>query len=332
MNSDIDKQKMFKIIEEFPSQFKVGFNSAKGVGDDLKKGYSNIIIAGMGGSALAGELLLLFKKELKLDVPIYLDKNYDLPAEAGENSLVITISYSGNTEETLSAYNEAIMLGYDVLSICSGGELKELSKKNKTRVALLPKGYPPRLTTGFQFFALIGLLKNIELIEFDENIIKKLEKSVSPKEAKSLAESIVDDVGDKTPLFYSSKKNKALAYILKIQINENAKRHAFYNFFPELNHNEMAGYEHSDPNAFYPIIIQADNDHPRIKKRMELFSQIIKKKGYKTFTLDLNNKNIYNRVLDTILFGTWLSYLIALENKIDPSPVDILEDFKKKME
>lgn len=327
---DIDKSNMKQMILDFPGQFPVGYGAAGDAGKSFAgKEFKNIVIAGMGGSALPGELLKMFAQELNLKLPVIVSRDYSLHSYAGPDSLVIAISYSGNTEETVSAYMEAKKKDFSLAVIASGGKLKELAEEDKNPFALIPSGTPPRLAIGYQFAALLGLLANSGIIENQEQVLQELASSLKPEEAMGPARELAEKIKNKTPLIYTSENYRQLAYILKIQINENGKRHAFYNCFPELNHNEMVGY--TTKNDFYALIFKSEDDDPRIVKRMELTAKLIQDKGYDADIIDISEKNRYNRVFNTALFGAWLSYFFAVQNEIDPTPVDIIEDFKKSL-
>jgi len=142
--------------------------------------------------------------------------------------------------------------------------------------------------------------------------------------------TIAQKLTGKTPIIYSSAKFAALALIWKIKINENAKTPAFYNFYPELNHNEMVGW--TLPQGKFHIITLLDpNDHPQNIKRMKITAELLKKKGTKTTLVEMEKSFVLNTIFNTLLLGDWVSYHLALEYGQDPTPVDIVEDLKKKL-
>lgn len=328
----IDKSNMSELIFNFPSQFKVGYAATGTAGEEYRgKKFENIIIAGMGGSALPGDLLKTVASELGLNIPVTLHRDYGLPKDGSvrRDTLVIVSSYSGTTEETLSAYEEALKQKLAIMAITSGGTLKTRAQENNTQIATVPEGIQPRLAVGYQFAALLALLHNVGLIPSQKNEMTELETSLDVTALEDAGKNLAQKIKNTTPLIYSSKKYGSLSYILKIQINENAKLHAFANTFPELNHNEMVGYYKN--STFSVLILRAEDDHPIIKKRMELTAQLIENKGYAVHTIDIEGQTIYNRIFNTILLGNWLSYYLAINKNIDPTPVEIVEDFKKKL-
>ena len=336
--SEVDKDNMKQTILEFPGQFNVGYSAGNNTKDRIeRKRFDNIVIAGMGGSALPGALLNMFSDGIGLKIPVYVHRSYGLPKEAGDKSLVFIISYSGNTEEALSAYKKAQTENYDIAAITSGGELEKLAKKDGVPVALVPKDIQPRIALGFQFSALMSMLADAGTILSQEKEIKELSSSLDAEQIEKNARDLAEKIGEKTPLIYASESNVQLAYILKIQMNENAKRHAFYNYFPELNHNEMVGYNENAKGKmqkvkdFFVLMLRDKDDHPRIQKRMQLTADIIKKRGFEIEYIDIEGDNMYNKAFNTILFGNWLSYYLAINAGIDPTPVNIVEEFKKEL-
>lgn len=322
---------MYQTIMDFPEQFLIGYKAAKGVGSKYSnKKFDKIIVAGMGGSALTGDLLFdIFYKQANLKIPSHVHRDYNLPKSTRQNTLVIIISYSGNTKETLSVYQEAKNNNLSIITITSGGKLKEYSKKDNVPSVTVPGGIQPRMTLGYQLSALVAVLENANLIDSQKNEFKKLSQTLDPNLNKNDAEKLAKKIGKSTPIFYSSYKYKSLSYILKIQINENSKRHAFFNIFPELNHNEIEGYEKS--SKYFILILRGDDDDERIQKYMKLTKKIIEKKGHPVTTIDIKGKNVYNKVYNTILFGNWLSYYLAIQNNIDPTPVNLIEEIKKQL-
>jgi len=327
----IDKSNMRKTILDFPKQFRVGLKAAEGIGiKNLKLKIKNLIICGMGGSALPADILEIWLQACKIELPLYIHRNYGLPSHINGKHLIICISYSGNTEETLSAFEEARGKKYKIAAITSGGKLAELCKKYKIPLALIPKGYQPRMALGFQFAALMKILANSGLIKNNLGDISVLENLLKPKSFENQGKKLAKKLRNKIPLIYASEKFTALARIWKIKFNENSKTPAFYNYFPELNHNELVGFE----NDGYPIsiiILRDVLDRPRIKKRMELTSDILMERGINVDIIEIVGKDTINKVFSNILLADWASYYLALEYGVDPTPVKLNDEFKKRL-
>lgn len=326
----IDKSDMRKVIIESAGQLKRGLELAKNTG--IKEGFKNVIVCGVGGSALP---VNVFNTAVKSKIPVFTHRDYNLPLRANENSLIICISYSGNTEETISAFNEAISKKLKTIGMSSGGKLENLCRQNNIPFVKIDSGIQPRCATGYLFSALAKVLGNSDIIDdISADVLKASEelKKISPrleKQGKKLSEKLFK----KIPVVYSSNEFKALARIWKIKLNENSKTPAFHNYFPELNHNEMVGFsELKKHNNFHFIIIKDKEDNPRNLKRMALFASLLKKRGAKTDFIEMESGSLLFKVFSNLLLGDWVSYYLALKYKIDPTPVKMVEEFKKLME
>lgn len=333
--SDIDKSNIRKVIEGFPEQFKTPVNLSRPL--VLKKEIKNIIVCGMGGSAWPTNILncWLQEKSPAFPLPIYIHRDYNLPAEANENSFVICSSYSGNTEEPVSALEEAIKRNYMVSALTSGGKIEEICQKNEIPFAKIPSGLQPRMGTGYLFKGLIEILVQAKLINDIsaelESLTKNLEE-INLKDLEVQGRVLAKKLVNKILLIYASNKFKAVARIWKIKFNENSKTTAFYNYFPELNHNEMNGFINIPKGSkLHIIIIRDKNDHPHNLKRMNIFSQLLEEKGVKTDFIDIKEGDILFKLFSTLVLGDWVSYYLALEYKVDPTPVEMVEVFKKRM-
>jgi glucose/mannose-6-phosphate isomerase len=333
---NIDKSNMRKVILDFPKQFEQGLKLAKNVG--VKGKFENIIICGMGGSALPANILICWLNELisksSLSIPpIYIHRDYNLPRLAGKKSLIICISYSGNTEETVSVLRQTIKRKLNVVAITTGGKIEKLSKKYNIPWVKIPFGIQPRSATGYIFTSLVKILSNSKIIENKSKEILQLAKDLKKLDQEKKGREIAKKLANKIPLIYASNKFKCLARIWKIKFNENSKIPAFFNYFPELNHNEMAGFTQINKknNYFYIIILRDKNDCLRNLKRMELFANLVKTKRINVDFINIKEGGILFKIFSTLVLGDWISYYLALEYKIDPAPVKIVEEFKKKL-
>ena len=334
----IDKENLRQVIIDSPKQFAEGFALAKNIKLKNEK-ITSICISGMGGSSFPADLLRtyiehLYESNSKTNQPLEIIQNrsYTLPKRTLKNCLHIISSYSGNTEETISALNEVIAKKLPCVGIMNGGKLQELCTKNKLPYITLPKVSQPRYASGYFFSIMLQVLINLKLVEDKSKEISrlagKLEKMVLTLEApgKALAKKLTG----KTPLIHTTDKLKSLALVWKIKINENAKTPCFWNFYPELNHNEMVGY--TLPQAKFHIITLLDPaDNPRILKRMKITAPLLKAKGIETTFLEMPGQDIFTKIFGTLLLGDWTSYHLALEYGQDPTPVDMVEDLKKDL-
>ncbi len=322
----IDKSGMRKVILDFPKQFRVGFESAKNI--KIKGKFEKIVVSGMGGSAWPTDILTTW---LTLPIPVYVNRTYNLPTQTTKKTLSIFSSYSGNTEETISSYKEAIKKKIPSIAITSGGKLKELCEKNKTPLILIPSNLQPRMATGYLFSALVSIFFNAGLI--DKKCVKEvleLDKKLKPKKLENRGKEIAKKLFKKIPIVYTPDKFKSIGYVWKISFNENSKVPAFTHYFSELNHNEMNGWQ-NPLGKFFVLILRDLEDHPKMLKRIKLTAELIKSKKQEVEIIDIQKGDFLSRIFNTILLGEQISYYLALEYKVNPTKVKIVEEFKKKL-
>lgn len=335
---NIDKSNLKEVIRDFPKQLVDGLKLADNA--KIKNDFKFLEVSGMGGSSLPADLLKIYLAELHLKSPgknkklgLFQNRFYDLPLEAHKNTLNIFASYSGNTEETLSSLTDAIQRNLPGVCLATGGKLKSICEKNKLAIITLPVGLQPRSATGYFFSAMTQILVNAGLIGDQtknmEKLAGKLGKEMDGLEKKGKA--IAQKIAGKIPLIYAPQKFKALAMIWKIKINENAKTHAFWNYYPELNHNEMSGFGIKKAD-FFVISLLHKKDHPQNKKRIYATSELLKNKGVENIIVEMPDRDILHTIFSTLLLGDWVSYYLAMEYGQDPTPVKMVEDFKRMLE
>ena len=330
---------MREIILDFPKQFKIGLRAAKNINIKLKP--KKICICGMGGSALPANLLAMVLEEYKEKLPLTIQRDYTLPSSVDKQTLIICISYSGNTEETISCAKEALKRKLKIVLISSDGQLERLAKRYSLPFVQVEKGYPPRMALGYLFGALVGILDTLKLIPSSlKKELIELEGKLKPEKLEREGKTLATTLKEKVPIIYASNRLKYLARIWKIKFNENTKIPAFWNYFPELNHNEMVGFtkfktqsaKHKTQNLdFYFIILKDQKDHLRNKKRMDLTAKILRKQGIKGEIIKLQGETFLEKVFNSILLSDWVSYYLAKTYGVDPIPVKMVEEFKKLM-
>jgi len=319
----IDNSNMLKAIEDFPHQCRTALGLAKGMTVSGK--INNIIIAGMGGSAVGGDLLRLYMHDSK--IPVATIRDYKLPNYVNENTLVFAVSYSGNTEETLSAYEDALKKKAKIIAVTSGGKLGDISSK----AIKIPKGLQPRAALGYLFFPVLGVLVNSGIVKENQAEINEMLDVLSQKEDfRQFGEKLAQKIGSRTPLIYSSEQFSAVAYRWKTQFNENSKVAAFSHSFSEMNHNEIVGYQSMGKDKFIAIVIRDHADNERIKKRMEITKEIISQK-VEVEEVYTKGSFLLSRLLSGLYYADFASYYLALQNKVDPTPVHVIENLKKKL-
>lgn len=321
--------KYYKDIKTFPDQFQKGFEIASSI--NFKGNFSKIIICGMGGSSYYTELINDFLGyDLESPVTIIPNRKYTLPNWVDSGTLIILASYSGNTEETLECAKEVLKRRYKAIVFASGGELEKFANENKLPLFLVPGGIQPRLSSGYYVAGVLKILKNLNLVKFEEpgilDVASKLEQNLDEEYAKRLAKGLKD----KLPIIYAPENIKSITRIAKIKINENSKVQAFANYFPELNHNEMVGYTKLVTNPFF-LIFNSKFAHPRNKKRIEVFKEIMKNKNLPVEIVELSGKTQIAEILNAYYLIDHITYYLAGEYDVDPEPVDMVEEFKHQL-
>jgi len=321
---------MREIIINFPKQFKLGLKAAEDI--KLKGNFKAVLVCAMGGSALSGDLLDIYFEDQKIKTPLFVHKDYNLPRRINENHLIICISYSGDTQETITAYQEALKRESPLVVIASGGKLGSLCEKNKTPWAQVPVGLPPRMAIGYQFGALLKILINAGLLPQEaEKELLSLEKKLEPAKLEAKAKELAKKIKDKIPVVYASGRLKPLAYIWKIKFNETAKIPAFYNVFPELDHNELSSFENQLTKLFV-LILKDTQDNQKIADRIKLTAEIIKRKKAGLEIIDLDGKDIFYKIFSNIILADWTTFHLASLYRTDPISIKLQEGFKKKIQ
>ena len=338
MSHPLDTHNFRQMILESPLQFAKGFSLAKDI--RVEGYYSGLAISGMGGSALPVDILRILLADIakrhNVAVPnLYQNRSYGIPVGIPDNTLHILCSYSGNTEETLESFEAVQANTLPCVVLSAGGELERRAKEAGVPHVLLPipsEGFQPRMGTGFFIGVLVQILINQGMIpDIREEILQDAESVVVELPAIEEAGKIFSaKLVGKTPIIYAPESLRGLAMVWKIKLNENAKTPAFYNAFPELNHNEMVGF--TLPQAqFFIIMLRDHEDHPRNQKRFALTAELLLEKGIEVEIVDMKGESVYNRVLMSIALGDFTSYYLALAYGQDPTPVDMVEEFKKRL-
>ena len=301
--------------------------------------YDRILIVGMGGSGVAGDVLkLILNKHTNIDVEVR--KTYNLTKNhSSTRPFCLFISYSGNTEETVSAAQDAINKNLEWSAISSGGELLELATKYNKNFVKVPTGLQPRAAFGLMTKAVINFLPNSIKSNFlnasDDagNYLNNLIEDVS-NEVFDISKNIANQIGTKTAVIYAgSELTYLVAQRWKTQINENSKSKAYVGFMPEIHHNEILSWEadqEGSKNNFILILLRG-NDHKKIDNRFEITKELI---GSKVDILDVRNissENLIKDLLHLVVIGDLVSVELANQLKIDPFNIDAIENLKKKL-
>lgn len=323
----IDKSNMVGVLEDFPAQIEKGYNELA-THIKLDGEFTKIVFAGMGGSALPGDIAKIALSDM-LSIPILIHKSYELPSYIDSKTLLFVISYSGNTEEAISAYKQARGKSCKLVVMSAGGKLREMAEADKKPFILVPEGIQPRQALGYMFFAVLRVLQNADLVKDQSADVKKIVEQLKNHSFKMYGEELSTKLVDCTPIIYASEPMWAVAEFWKIAFNENSKTTAFWNYLPELNHNEMVGWTNPKGN-YYIIFIKEDDCHKDIAKRFKVTKELLAKNA-KTSELLIKGSSKLMKIFTSIYMGYWTSYFLALKYGTDPTPVDMVEEFKKKI-
>ncbi|HSX53041.1 MAG TPA: bifunctional phosphoglucose/phosphomannose isomerase [Patescibacteria group bacterium] len=333
-----DPQGALSVVSNQPKQLAHSF---KFENSDLKKNdCKNIVVAGMGGSALAATIIHVWPG---LNIPLEVVRDYTLPDYVDAHTLVIASSYSGNTEETVSCLEEAGKLSAQIAVIAAGGKLAEAAAANKYPLMRIPDGLQPRMAVFYNLAALIQLLELSGLARKGSvNELRLAGQWLGEQTASWLptspttnnqAKQIAQELMGKSVVIYGGPKLFPAAYKWKINFNENAKHIAWCNQLPEFNHNEFMGWTEQPVQKPYGVIdLRSNLEHPRVQKRFEVTEQLLSGKRPKPIVVQAEGKTILQQLLWTIALGDFVSIYLALLNNINPTPVDLIEKFKKSLD
>ena len=291
--------------------------------------FEKFVIAGMGGSGHAADLIKALDPALRITV----HRDYGLPAISEkelEQSLIIASSYSGNTEESLDALQEATKRELHVAAISIGGKLLGIAKREGIPYIQLPDtGIQPRTAVGFSIKALIKLLRQDSMSRQLGELSHKLDPHYCESAGKDLGQRLHGFV----PLIYASTRNGAVANNWKIRFNETGKIPAFWNVVPELNHNEMNGFDRTDSTKalsgnFYTIILKDADDDPRVLKRMEVLASLYRERGISVETISMEGENRFVKIFSSLILADWTSYFLGESYGVETEQVPMVEEFK----
>ena len=339
---EIDKDDMYQSIWDFPENIIDAIELSENI--TLKNEYldvNNIIIAGMGGSAIGGDVVCsLIKNEIK--IPFVVNRGYDLPAWANSSTLIICSSYSGNTEETISILEEAKSLGAKVIGITTGGLLESLCKNYSFDFVNIPSGLQPRAALAFSFIPLLYILKKTSLInvevknwlESSVDLIKSKREEYSSDKENNPVYQLANKLYNKLPIIYADSTSlETVAVRLKGQICENSKILAYHSIYPEMNHNEIVGWENNEEyfSNYYVLWLMDEEMNSRNKSRKNIISEILSDLNVSQQEIKVDGNSFKERFLLLIHYGDWLSYWCAILHNTDPSPVKNIQTLKDKL-
>ncbi len=339
---ELDPEGMLRRIHEFPAICEQAWQMAMDF--DLPRSFSQInkvIVLGMGGSAIGGDLVSsLLLPEARL--PIFVQRDYYLPPFADEQTLVIASSYSGETEETLTAFEQALDSPAKKLVITTGGRLGALAEQHKVPAFIISYHAQPRAALPFSFLPLLCFLQRLgitadksgdvkEMFEvlkgLAEHINEKVPSSENP--AKQLAQKLYG----KLPVVYGGGLTAQVAHRWKTQFNENSKAWSFFEIFPELDHNAVVGYQFPAELASRMVVLMLNSSllGKRIQLRYQITGEILKEAGIESQSIEGRGNCALSQMMSLVLLGDYVSYYLALLYRVDPSPVKVITYLKQQL-
>ncbi len=320
----------------------IGFSNVGLKGTSLPQNVRSVVVLGMGGSAIGADLVRSYLSN-KLPVPIVVNRSYDLPSFVDSNTLVIASSYSGNTEETLSAFEQAIEKKLAIVCITTGGKLAERAKQLGLPVISQRAGMQPRAALAFSFVPVLLTLEKLGLTSNENQNVEKLaafldslaeQYGTAHLEDTNTAFHLAGDLMHRIPVFYSSQELEAISLRWRGQLQENAKHIAFGNVLPEMNHNEINGWGHPiDLVQHFSVALlrsQAD-DHARVAKRFSALKEILGTKQVPVTELFAEGETRLERIFSLIALADWTSLYMGLFAGTDPTPIPTIDLLKQKM-
>jgi glucose/mannose-6-phosphate isomerase len=334
---NLDKNNMFSVIKDLYKHVEHSFEIIKESSLHKVDRFKNIVICGMGGSAIGGDFVktVLFNE---LTIPIYVNRDYNLPNWTDSKSLVIICSYSGNTEESISCLKQSIDLDINPIIISSGGYILNKAIQNNYSYVQLPPSIQPRAAFGYSASLLLLTLNKLNLIKdelkeglFDSiNILKNMSEELSDICDDNRAIMFSSEIYNKYPIIYGTPLTDIVSLRFRCQLAENTKILSSHFMIPEQNHNEIEGFLNANMENLAIIWIYDIDDHPRNIKRVKLTSSILEevKDQYRFCE---SGENLVIRLFKLIYFFDWVSFYGAMHNNINPTPVNTILQLKSLM-
>jgi glucose/mannose-6-phosphate isomerase len=341
--AQLDSENMLGRIEELPDQCLAAWEQAQGLALPLDSGpIDRLVIAGMGGSAIGGALLQgLVASECA--VPITVIRDYTLPGFArGPHTLVAACSYSGNTEETLTCFRQALERNTQAVAITTGGRLAALARAAGVPVIQFAYDSQPRAALGYSFVLLLGVVHRLGWVHDYTNDVARATEVMKAWEAeidlrvpttKNVAKELASQIAGRLPVVYGAGFLAATANRWKTQFNENAKHWAFFEVLPELNHNAVVGLNIPEVVRENGIVLMLRShvDSQRIQERWEVTTELLDREGVAAKEVHGRGESALAQMLSLIHFGDYVSFYLAMLNEVDPTPVKTIAFLKHRL-
>ncbi len=339
---EVDRSNMLGFCVDAAENFLASAKNA----EKIKISYStpkNVVLAGMGGSAIGGELLKDYTRNT-IRVPIEISREYQLPAYANKSSLVVLASYSGDTEETLSSFLDAYKRGCKMYCISSGGALLQYAEKLNVPYLQVKAGMPPRAAMPHMLMPLLKVMQRLKLApssldaDFAEavTLLQQISKDNAPQKItrQNFSKTLATQLNGVTPVIYGFGHYRSVALRWKQQFNENSKVPAKWEYFSELNHNETMGWEGNKElaNCYAVVMLREQNEPVSMRSRLETTKSLMEPSVQKIFEVWSQGKSVLAHMLSTVLIGDFTSVYLAMLRGVDPTPVHTVSVMKEQIE
>ncbi len=338
----LDTEGMLGILNSLDRQLEEALEIGLKADIPVPKTIQKVLVCGLGGSAIAGDFLSAYLGT-DLKVPLSVHRNYSVPGFADEKTLALICSYSGNTEETLSAFHEARKAGCSIICLSSNGQLQSDADQYHYPLLQIPGGLPPRTALGYLAIPLIIVLSRVGLVSDRSEQISRSVKWVGNRierfgleipAAENAAKTLASQVHQKIPVIYGSQDRlEMVSRRWRGQFNENAKQLAYSSALPEMNHNEIEGWKHPAPalRQLIPIFLRDREDHPQVQIRTDIARRLVGDRSEVCLEFWTEGETWLERLWSLILLGDYASLYLAFLNRENPTPVHVIEDFKERL-
>lgn len=333
----MDRSNMEEKIYGLPEQILAAVELTERTGVEIRGEIRNVVIAGMGGSAMAGDVMKAAIRPTG-SIPVEVVRYYSLPQFVDQHTLLIIISYSGTTEETLSCFSEGQKTGARLLCISSGGKLAEMATQKSVPLIRIPGGFPPRSAIGYLTVPVLMTIKCLDVnlsedINETVSILKEMRAELSPNVSDNTAEQLSRNLLDRIPVIYSSYDYGVVSFRWRTQLNENSEVWVHTNLLPELDHNEIVGIG-TPPDLCsrcFVVFLRDPDELGQMKRRAEVTREIISPHVSGTADVWARGRSTLAKLFSLIYYGDWVSFHLAMARGVDPTPVTRIDYLKSQL-
>lgn len=325
---------MYNLIKNFPKQLEEATTLGQQAPlTSAKHPLHHVVVAGMGGSGIGGALIKQWVVS-QLPIPLAINQDYTLPAYVNQHTLLILVSYSGNTEETLQALQEGLRRQAKIVCITTGGNLQALAEQHQLDCIILPSGYPPRACLGYSVVPQLFVLQFHQLVT--ANFVASLQAAIqllktSQAVVQDAAQRIAPQLHGKLPIIYTTTAYEAVAIRWRQQLNENSKQLCWHHSIPEMNHNELASWDVPQQDLAV-LMLYGDTLHERAALQQRLTQSLVQAKTSVYMPLQAQGNTPLAQSLYLIHLGDWVSYYLAQEKGVDPMAIAMIDQLKAKLQ